>query len=482
MATLNLWSFSKKKNSTKQPTGAATTKTVRLKEGTSLESPVFVLDGAVHGYNYAQFGGVYYFVDDVVIAKNAITELHCSRDLLATFKSEIQASTLYVLYYTHNNTEITDKRLSTKTTQVTDSANGAFTYFGVGITTALTVVGMDHVATFKVNLSDVKDIISQTFFQTLDTEIGNVPAIDTSSVENAISDAGRFIVDLLKTAAISASYVGKLAECIRDCYLLPIDPAAWGGTNNPIFIGKCDTGKTGYELVGMDLINSRVLHDSATVNIPWQASDWRRNAPYHEIYLYIPCIGVTSISPSDVIGETALHVDISVDKLSGDMIVNVGTTSKVIAQYTTNVAVNFAIGSQNLDPARAAMAIGDGLASMVGAAGGPVNIMSGAMSGALGIANAIQPHAMTIGSNGGGAFLGLSAYTANKVYCFTVFHDTTVSPSSVSAVQGTPYNGVMSLAGVSGYVQTMNAQVDMGGLGADKDAVNQMLDGGIYIE
>ena len=100
-------------------------------------------------------------------------------------------------------------------------------------------------------------------------------------------------------------------------------------------------------------------------------------------------------------------------------------------------------------------------------------------SGTLGIANALKPTPSCIGSNAGGAILGINA---ENIHCITVFHDTTVAPSSVSAVQGTPFNGVMSLSGVSGYVQTMNAGVDMPGFGADKDIINDMLNGGIYIE
>lgn len=473
MATAYAWSgFSKRKNSTKQPGTAGTTITLNLKDDTSMVQPTFVLAGNNFVYNYIQFAGRYYYVDDVVSLHNGLCEVQCNIDVLATYKSAIQAASAYVLYYTHNNTEITDHRLSAKTTQTTDSENGTFDYFGVGFTHVLTTVGENHVNSYKLNLSEIKDIVSTTFFNSLDQELSNVPAIDTTSVETAISDAGRFVVDLFKSAAIASTYVGKITDCIRNCYVLPIDPASWGGTLESVYLGKCDTGKDGYVLGAMD----RVLHDSATVAIPWQATDWRRNAPYHEIYLYIPAIGLTTISPSDVIGENYLYVDVEVDKLSGDAIFNVGTASKVLAQYTTNVAVNFPIGANNIDPARAAMAVGN-MASAIASGNLGLTVAEG-----LGLANAIQPQAMSIGSNGGGAFLGLVSFQGKKVYCFTVFHDTTVDPSSVSAIKGTPYNGVMSLSGVSGYVQTSGASVDIAGYGNEKDMVNNYLNGGIYIE
>lgn len=474
MATAYTYTFSKRHNSTAQPTGG-TSVTVNLKGGCDLIAPIFILSmSGTPTFNYMQFEGRYYFVTGVKSVRQDLWEISCKVDVLATWKANIQAMDAYVLYYTHTNTEITDHRLSAKTTQTTQSESGSFDYFGVGYTNVLSVIGKDHVAQFKLNLSDIKEIISQNFFDSLDNEMSNVTPIDTTSVEMAISDAGRFIVELLQTAALATTYAGKLDECIRNCYILPIDPASWGGSLERVYLGKCDTGVDGYELSG----SNRILHDSATVTIPWQASDWRRNAPYHEIYLYLPCIGLTTISPSDVIGESALHIDLSLDKISGDVILNVGTTSKVLAQYTTNVAVNYPVGSSKVNPANAITSIG-GAAAALAVTGNPA--VAAAMAG-LGIANAIQPQAMSIGSNGGGAFLGLAGYTGKKVYCFTIFHDTTVTPSSVSAVKGTPYNGVLTLSGVSGYVQTQGMSVSGNMTDTEREEINQLMDGGVYIE
>ena len=303
----------------------------------------------------------------------------------------------------------------------------------------------------------------------MENQIDTVPLPLTDS----LVDFAQYIIDLLKTEALSFTYVGKISECIRNCYALPIPYTAWGGSSEQIFLGKAYSGKSGYALGSSE----RILSDSATVNIPWQASDWRRNAPYHEIYLYIPCIGVIQISPSDVMGEVALHVDISLDKLSGDVIVNVGTASKVISQFTTNVAVDYPVGYSNVDPATAVTSVAGALGALTGA----VNPAVGAAIAGLGLTNVIQPQAQSIGSNGGGAFLGLVGYTGYKVYCFTIFHDTTVAPTNPSAVRGTPFNGVMSL-NISGYVQTAGASIEIPGFGNDKDQVNNYLNGGIYIE
>lgn len=471
MASASVYTLSKRHNSTVQPTGTGTVIDVYLKGGSDILSPVFTINSAsMPAFNYLSFEGRYYFVTGIRNVRDQLYEVSCQVDVLSTYKGDIQAASAYVLYYTHNNTEISDKRLSAKTVQVTQSADGAFDEFGKGTCYVLSVVGQDTVGQFAIDLNDLGGIVNQNFLDTLENQIDATPLPLTDS----LVDFAQYITDLLKNEALSFTYVGKIADCIRNCYALPIRYTAWGGSSETIYIGRASSGKTGYKLSN----SQRILTDSATVNIPWQASDWRRNAPYHEIYLYIPCIGVTTISPSDVIGETALHVDLTLDKLSGDVIINVGTASKVLAQYTTNVAVNYPVGFSNVDPAGAITSV----AGAVGALSGAVNPAIGAAVAGLGLTNIIQPQPETIGSNGGGAFLGLVGYTGYKVYCFTIFHDTTVTPASISAVKGTPYNGVLSLSGISGYVQTMDASVAGSMTDTEREEINNLLNGGVYIE
>ena len=473
MATdTRVFSFAKRHNSTATPNSAdGTLIDFYIKGGSDVLTPTFTFNSSdIPTFNYFLWRNRYYFVTDIKNVRNDLWEITGEVDVLATYKNRIQSTNAYVLYYTHSNTEISDKRLSTKTTQSTQSANGAFSEFGKGSVYVVSVVGQDSVAQYAISLSDLKDIVSQNFLDTLENQIDNTPL----PASDSLVDFAYYITELLKNEALSFTYVGKITDCIRNCYVLPIRYTAWGGSSETIYIGRASSGKSGYALGS----NERILSDSATVNIPWQASDWRRNAPYHEIYLYIPCVGLTTISPSDVIGETALHVDLTLDKLSGDVIINVGTASKVLAQYTTNVAVNYPVGFSNVDPTGAITSV----AGAVGALAGAVNPAVGAAVAGLGLTNIIQPQAESIGSNGGGAFLGLVGYTGYKVYCFTIFHDTTVAPSNVSAIKGTPYNAVMSLGSVSGYVQTMDASVSGTMTDTEREKINQLLDGGIYIE
>ena len=118
---IKVWSgFSKRKNSTKQPTGG-TQITVRLKDNCSVEAPVFILTGGLPDYNYVEAFGHYYFVSDIVSLTADVSEIHCTQDVLATYKSDIGNTTAFVMYDTSSNTQIPDNRLAIKTVPVVSS-------------------------------------------------------------------------------------------------------------------------------------------------------------------------------------------------------------------------------------------------------------------------------------------------------------------------------------------------------------------------
>lgn len=93
---ITLYKFSKKNNSTAQPSGG-TAVNVRLKAPTSVLSPVFILSSNALDYNYCKWNGRYYYINDIISDANNYTEYHCSVDALASWKTNIGASTEYVL-------------------------------------------------------------------------------------------------------------------------------------------------------------------------------------------------------------------------------------------------------------------------------------------------------------------------------------------------------------------------------------------------
>lgn len=101
MIAVNFYTFAKRKNSTKRPTGTATTYNCVLKEGCSIIAPVIGLDIGLtanpHQYNYAQISafGRYYYVSDWAW-EDRLWWATLEVDVLATYNTPIINSTEYI--------------------------------------------------------------------------------------------------------------------------------------------------------------------------------------------------------------------------------------------------------------------------------------------------------------------------------------------------------------------------------------------------
>lgn len=470
MATAEFFVYAKRHNSTSLPTVAGTQYDVTLKGGSDMYAPVLVLNySGFPVYNYLKFNNFYYFVVGVKNIRQDLWEISCDIDVLGTFRHYIRNTLAYVLYYTHANTEIADRRLSVKSTQSTVGRSAAFGFLGKNYCYVLTVIGKDSTTAYILNEAQLNSLYATDYQDAFDNTINALSPVTGSDVPSTLTDLVRWWCDFLKSSAGAFNYAGTISENIKSCKILPVAAGAIGGTPNvPIYIGGINTGVHGFKLT------DRVFTDSASVAIPWQISDWRRLEPYHEIYLYIPALGLINISPSDVIGESTLTVKVTMDVLSGDAIFVVSTPTKQVYYANTNLATDYALGSSQSSPAAA-------FNSLLGLAGIATGNPAAALGGALGVANSLKPHPTCIGSNSGGAILGINA---DQIICITVFHDTVVAPSTIDATLGSPYNGVLKLDDIfgCGYVQTMNASVAGDVNDSVRQRINELLDGGFYLE
>lgn len=477
MATLTLWEgFSKRENSTKSPTEAGTEKTVKLKENVSVSSPVFIINEVNTKYSYAKYDDRYYFINDIIIINANQSELHCILDVLATYKTDIQLTSAFVKYHSHNNTEIADARLATNTTSSLLASAAAFDLLGSskGENNAVivNVVGKDSACAYALSQTVARTLVSN--FDEWYDDAGVMPTPPGTSVFEEIVNGLTYMANAIWYACKQFFSMGNAKDCIRSAIMLPIPTSAVAGTPQNIFLGNYDTDRTGTR------IGDRIFADGCTVSIPWQANDWRRNAPYHEIFLYIPYIGLVQISPSDVMDDETISVSVNMDYTSGDTVFTVYTSSlnHVIGQYNTNLGAPYPIGSSNITPSSVMTAVGSAGLAIGGAMATGGSSLAMASSGFLGLQNSLAAQPSCIGGACGGSAMGLDS----KVRCYTIYHDTTVTPSNVSAVQGTPTNAVMALSTITGYVQTVNASVSGDMELSEKQKINSMLDSGIYIE
>lgn len=98
--TITLYQFTKRQNSTKQPTNTdphIDVSNVYLKEPCDEFKPVFQISSTYASYNYLKWDSRYYWISSRTYMTNDIIEIHCTKDLLATFKTDIGNSSQYIL-------------------------------------------------------------------------------------------------------------------------------------------------------------------------------------------------------------------------------------------------------------------------------------------------------------------------------------------------------------------------------------------------
>ena len=471
--------FGKKKNSTKQPLpNEGTVISVDLKRDTDILNPTFIISGynaLANDINYAKWNDRYYYVTPRYLNKTQ-QELVCVEDIPATYKADILTSEQLVAFADVANTELIDGRLPTKTTKTADDDFGVFDVLGsydeTDPTIVLNVVGNNNnTGAFMVKASQVASILNLTDNWYLNdiqmpTWTGNV----FQNVEEALT----YLCDILFHTIKQLFSTGKVADCIKSAYIIPIPLG--GGATKRIYLGNYDTNIDGV------FITDRIFSDGCDVSIPWQFDDWRNNEPYTQLYLYIPYVGEIKLSNSDLIGETSIHVSVSLDKTDGTAIftVKANTSGQVLGQYNTCLGVPFGIGLSNTSPLASATALGSSAGAVAGLIAGASGAGAVALVGAaaLGIGSAITGTPTTVSSNGGGAILGLNS----RVTLTTICHDTNVAPNQPSAVIGQPYYKKATLGSFSGFVQTVGASVLINGTDFVKDQLNSMLDSGLFIE
>lgn len=479
--TAKFYTFDKRRNSTKTPAIAGLTPvdlSIVLKSPTSYRNPsLHVISSGGFPYNYMDWSGWLYWIDDVVSVGNDRYEIRCSLDALGTLRAYILNTTAFVLYDETSNSEIPDTRLSTNTTRGFRSALDEFNSIGQLSSPADAIVVVGITGKDGVSFFAMTQLMAQTLLRDVNnTELPQLfPAPGSGgSVEDylefAAEEIGTFFERVLGCSSASSA--------ITSAVQLPVTLGAAHGNTQSIYLGSFPTGKSALEL------DWRVYVDTLTIAIPWTFSDWRRRAPYTSLYLYCPYFGLVALPTEELIGESSITIEATLDLPTGDTIFEVygSSTNHYIGTYSANIGGFYAIGAGGVSTGRqVTTAIGATVAgAAIIASGGSAAAMAAKLGGAAvaGIIGGNTPNVSSISGGGGGAATGLRKTS----YIFEVTHDTTVTPSSVSASIGTPAMAQKSLGGLTGYVQTRAVSVSAPFYGGILDEVNAALDGGVFIE
>lgn len=484
--------IAKRRNSTLQPT-LTTSFDVLLKTPTSLHTPTFTINAASFDYNYLKWGDRYYFVTDVTSRNNSLWEVSAVCDVLATFKTDIIASTQFVSYSSQSGGSwLADTRIpvlkNATVTSATSTMNFLFNDTGFYVLSTIGKSGCDLWAIDRSHLGVLLDKVNDWSDDLIDDiQAGNYPWSNpprqavTYDFQN---DPWGSLAQMNMLTGFCGNAYSAAPNCIRSCIWVPFFATFFTGIgSDEIMLGQFPTGVTTFKCKSTPAVRT------ASVTIPWQNTGWRR-AVCEEVYLYLPLVGLVSIPSDEIIGESSIDVTWSATATDGCIAYLVKAGSQVIGTYGANCSVNYPLGiSQQASAGEivqtAVPALEKTVSAGIKAAAHPsVSDITGALWTAAKSAYEVTNTALTrynscIGGIGGGAGTGLSL----DLTCFTVSHDLAVAPSDMAATMGLPTMQPMTLATLTGYCQCANAHVGATGAEAQElDEIDAFLNGGFYIE
>ena len=462
---VNLYTLSKRDNSTKQPIGSGTEYACILKDGCGILNPTIKLDIGLtsdpSNYNYAYIAsfGRYYFIEEWYF-EDALWTASMRVDVLATYKSEIGSASLYVLRAAAaSNGNIIDTLYPAKTgcSFASDTKSNPWN------TTGIFVVGV---------------VTKDAAFGSMDYYV--MTAAELKSMCLALTDPTTIIdanysFDLMDASAgLQLSLVDPM-QYIKTCIMLPVAASDITnlGTSATINVYRwpAGTGKKVYP-------TSRITKSfSFTIqNHPDTAGrgNYVNSKPYTNITLTIPPFGCIDIDSSVTCSAAALGVSVEVDPITGKGILVVECGGIVLNRLEAQIGVPISLSSVTRDYIGAA-------SSALGSVGGLVgSALSGNAAGAIGaisgIGNAIEslmPRANTIGTTG-----TFAANHGDFRLDFQFFRPV----DDDNTHNGRPLCAVRTISTLSGYMLIQDGDVAINGTSTEDAKIRNYLETGFYYE
>lgn len=475
---VTFYNFSKRRNSTKQPSGG-TTYTCLLKDDTSTSRPSIEIKWngtssapASNNYCYIADFGRYYWVDSWTYSDRKWIA-NCTVDVLATYKTQIGSSSKYV---TRSASESDD--------DIIDTLYPAKATFR----TASTVIN----SPYGQNMSNGRYILSissggTTGVQYIQLDVTNFQAL----LAFCYQETATIWSQSMATGDVGTA-LQKYGEAMQKSTLNPFQyinsvlwvPDAFSGlAQSNLELGPMVATGVSY------VIPSSPIHEiNETITVPTISAtyEWEKVAPYREYMLRIPPFGEVTLDATLMRDISTVHVDTIYDYVAGAATARVyGTTSSsqvvMLTTVSGQIGIPVAAASNMVDNIGALSAkvgavssIAGGVASVIsGNIGGAISAVSGAASSVISGYAAAAPRPQQCGVAGG------VGYLRQNHSLHVLQYD---RPDTDDADFGKPLYKVKTISSLSGYVQLAEGEVSCNATESEHRELEAFLTGGFFYE
>lgn len=461
---IKLWkTFAKRSNSTKlPPANADAIKSVYLKEDTSQENPVFVIDDVDWDWSYLEWNGHYYFVTDKVVGANNCYELHCRQDALTSHRADVLNTSAYIKYASSGiegvtiPSTISDNRLAQFVNKTWSKTIGEGEIFSkTEMFYVLTVAGQSIQKRGMTNVYILTAPQLADLSRYIFNDLFNAHADLVDQIIKEFGDVFSAIVSL-RTLPLNSTLVNSISSI-----------------SSSVILGGVSTGIVCRQVNG-DQVNVDEFEE-LPINIP--VNDWRRQ--YVSMSLYLPLIGLVELSTSDFFNAHHIRVRYIISPTSGmiNYLIYAETDDDnyIVAQYEAEFGYTLPISTTSTNIAGGISTIANGVFGSMLTTNPALSIVSTVTSS---IPQMFGHSISTIGSQGNSSKLALPS----NIQLFINYTPTVVEPSNIWSVMGRPVEKVDRVGNYTGYVQTINASVSGSMNDGDRTELNNLLNGGVFIE
>lgn len=486
--TCNFYSFSKRENSTARPTGSGTSFSCTLKEPTSIEAPTLELAIAsptFYDYAYIPSFDRYYYVTDWTYNRG-VWEVTLAVDVLASYKTEIGASSIYVLRAANAyNNEIKDTMYPVKSSVNKAVAQGTLYQWAAGLNQGTYIVYCNN------GQIDTRDLStgSLNYMAFSPTEFAHL-------LQALYPDTTQSWKDWLGIPAYNmwAAALLNPIDYITKVVWIPLSPSAVADNYDLLtyfgyYEAKYETepdpenpGQSTSHMVLHHPISSFRKIQTVDITIPHRSDltrgAWADAEPFGRYYCYFAPFGIIPLDSVMMSKATTLQATAALDCTSGDLkltlrtIGDYGSFKDVLYEGVANVGVEIPVDKAKSEGVK-------GFQAGIGAASVVVDYLTGNyagiasdVTGTIGTLTAAPPGGSTT-SPKGLLSLGDTIYLYHEYYDFV---------DSDNTNKGRPLCEVRQVSGLGGFMVTNNGNISIPGTAGEKAAVRRYLEGGFYYE
>lgn len=463
MIKINFYTLTKRLNSTLQPTGTGTELECNIKAPSSIINPVLEV-GTVNviGFNYCYIPAFnrYYYIDDIIFDRG-MWVVTCSVDVLASFKSQIGSSSLYILRSSASSDPYLVDEYYPATGEITTvnitPALNPFTWSGFsGGVYVLGITGDN-----PGNTNGVTYFVME-------------PAQFSAMIEKFYGTNGQDPTWAQRWGNLVEGVINNLnniTDFIASCRWYPVSPSVETGTR-PIYLGTYNCG-TGYQVANNPVVPYSVSFQNIPAH-PQAASRgyYLNRAPYSSYILSTPFTGDVKLDSFVLAKSNSLNMSITFDITTGQAKIRVtGDNNYILFESYGPFGIPISLTPTEVNVSGFAAGFGQLAAGVLGLnAGMALEGVGGLIGNAL---NNWNPS--PTGNPSSGGYIGLTGNFMLRCEYIRVADDD-------NAKNGRPYCSTNTPATLGGYILAMNPHIAIDGTDTEANQINAYAAGGFYYE